>query len=120
MGFIKVGSTKGNLNSISNIFNEYLFGDKSVSEYNPNVLYNKDDLVYIIQNGKLYLYKAMEDNIIGSFDISKWNDYNIRTEIGTGELRVVEISDVTPTKNSVNIWLKPIREEVYNLPTIFT
>lgn len=112
MAFIKVQSTKNNLGNITNLLKNYVFGDKTITEYSESATYNKGDLVYVVANDTVTIYEALTDGITGTFDDADWKLYTIGTT-------VTEISDTKPVNPSNNVWLKPVREATYNLPTEF-
>lgn len=112
MAFVKVQSTRKNLGNITNLLKNYVFGDKTITEFNEAVTYNTGDLVYVITDDRVAMYESMEDGITGPFVDTKWRLYTLGTT-------ATEISETQPVSPSNNVWLKPVKEATYNLPTEF-
>ena len=105
----------------SQIASTALMGSASAltGTYDPNKIYNTGDkCVYVTDTGEILIIVACENNITGTFDPMKWEEWNIMDELQGLYEDYIICSWSRPAFRRNKVWLKvradsiePLKEE---------
>lgn len=113
--FKKVVDLKKGSASIIDVLSKYVFGNVAPTEYNPNTVYKKGELVLREVDGKVIVLQAIvEETTEGEFISSEWTSGSVAEVTTNSVTGVVSLSKFKPEYENNQLWLIPIdtREQV--------
>ena len=74
----------------------------NINTYTSEIVYNKNDkIIKITDDGTIVILNCLYNNTTGTFDITKWEEWNIMEYLTN-----LEISKTEPTSQRNKLWFK--------------
>lgn len=109
---------KDNIN-IDNIISSVVVGeaDNILGWYDPDKIYNIGDIIpHITEDGKLVMLICKENGVTGEFDISKWDRYDLISEMKKMYDYYIIQAPVRPKEHRLNkVWLQVKSESLADI-----
>ena len=104
--------------SLLNLLKEYIFGNAPIEKYDPDKVYKKGDIVYIVDDltGKITFIQAPTDGITGPYNPGDWEVKDIDAAINAAITDIIILSTYKPTQKINRLWVQPIEYGEHTLP----
>lgn len=101
-----------------NLLRSFIFANEPINRYDPNKVYNKNDLAYYVDNNtsNIVIITAKADNITGPLNLRYWSSTSLTNTIMNNLDKIVHIGPKQPTDDAVKIWVTPISYRQHTLP----